>query len=60
MGLGGLIAASGLALPSTELIILLSGLVLSVLAVKKVSFNAKINVLIVTFFACFHGYEHGF
>jgi len=60
MGLGGLIGASGLALPSTELIILLSGLVLSVLAVKEVSFNAKINVLIVAFFAFFHGYAHGF
>ena len=53
MGLGGLAGSSGLTLPNTELIILLSGLVLSVLAVKKVSFNAKINVLIVAFFAFF-------
>lgn len=59
MSIGGYIGTSGLIIPGTELIILLSGLVLSVLAVKNVSFNVKINVLIVAFFAFFHGYAHG-
>jgi urease accessory protein len=60
MSIGGLIGTAGLTVPSAESIILLSGLVLSVLAVKKVRFNAKINVLIVAFFAFFHGYAHGY
>jgi urease accessory protein len=59
MSAGGLIGTLGLTLPNAELIILLSGLVLSVLALKKVRFDSKINVLIVAFFAFFHGYAHG-
>jgi urease accessory protein len=43
MGLGGLIGTSGLALPSTELIILLSGLALSVLAIKKCPSTQKLT-----------------
>ena len=60
MTIGGYIGTLGLTVPSAELIILLSGLVLTVLAVKKICFNAKINVLIVAFFAFFHGYAHGY
>ena len=60
MSLGGLLGTIGLAMPSAELIILLSGLVLSIFAVQKVSFSVKINVLIVAFFAFFHGYAHGY
>jgi urease accessory protein len=59
MSVGGLIGTQGLTIPSAELIILLSVLVLSVLAVRKVRFDTKINVLIVAFFAFFHGYAHG-
>jgi urease accessory protein len=59
MSLGGLIGTSGLTAPNSELIILLSGLVLSIFTVTKVRFNTKINTLIVAFFAFFHGYAHG-
>ena len=59
MVLGGLTGARGLTLDHAETIILLSGLVLSVLAVKKINFNSRINMLIVAFFAFFHGYAHG-
>ena len=59
MSLGGLIGTANVEISSAEWIILLSGFVLSVLAIKKVHFDAKINVLIVAFFALFHGYAHG-
>lgn len=59
MSLGGLASAASLAIPSVEIMILLSGLVFSVVIVGKVRFSARINVLIVAFFAFFHGYAHG-
>ncbi|NOU42781.1 MAG: TonB-dependent receptor [Methyloglobulus sp.] len=59
MSLGGLAGAASFALPSAEIIILLSGLVFSVLIARRVRFNIRINVLIVAFFAFFHGYAHG-
>jgi urease accessory protein len=59
MSLGGLAGASGLAIPSVEGIILLSCAVFSVLITRKVRFSTKVNVLIVSFFAFFHGYAHG-
>lgn len=59
MSLGGLAGASGLAIPSVEGIILLSCAVFSVLITRRVRFSAKVNVLIVAFFAFFHGYAHG-
>lgn len=59
MSLGGLAGAVGIALPSVEGIILLSCAVFSVLITRKVRFSAKVNVLIVAFFAFFHGYAHG-
>lgn len=59
MSLGGLAGAAGIALPSVEGIILLSCAVFSVLITRKVRFSAKVNVLIVAFFAFFHGYAHG-
>jgi hydrogenase/urease accessory protein HupE len=59
MSLGGLAGAASFALPSVEIMILLSGLVFSVFIARKVRFNARINVLIVAFFAFFHGYVHG-
>ncbi|WP_225616361.1 HupE/UreJ family protein [Methylomonas albis] len=59
MSLGGLAGAAGIALPSVEGIILLSCAVFSVLITRKVRFSAKVNVLIVSFFAFFHGYAHG-
>ena len=59
MSLGGLAGASGLNIPSVEGIILLSCAVFSVLITRKVRFSGKINVLIVAFFAFFHGFAHG-
>ncbi len=59
MSLGGLIGMTNIEIPSAELIILSSGFVLSILAIKKVRFDTKINMLIVAFFALFHGYAHG-
>jgi len=60
MSLGGLAGAAGLSIPSVEVIILLSGAVFSVLIVHKARFSVKINVLIVAFFAFFHGFAHGY
>jgi urease accessory protein len=59
MSLGGIAGASGLNIPSVEGIILLSCAVFSVLITRKVRFSGKINVLIVAFFAFFHGFAHG-
>lgn len=59
MSLGGLAGAAGLAIPSVEGIILLSCAVFSVLITRKVRFSAQVNVLIVAFFAFFHGFAHG-
>ncbi|MCQ8104366.1 HupE/UreJ family protein [Methylomonas sp. SURF-2] len=59
MSLGGLAGAAGWSIPSLEGIILLSCAVFSLLIAHKVRFSAKINVLIVAFFAFFHGFAHG-
>ncbi len=59
MSLGGLAGAVGISLPSVEIMVLLSGMVFSVFIARKVRFNARMNVLIVAFFAFFHGYVHG-
>lgn len=60
MSLGGISgAAKYLAVPSAEILIALSCLVFSILIIRKVRFDIKINVLIVAFFAFFHGYAHG-
>ncbi len=59
MSLGGLAGASGLAIPSIEGIILLSCAVFSILITRKVRFSTHVNVMIVAFFAFFHGFAHG-
>ncbi len=60
MSLGGISgAAKYLAVPSAEILIVLSCLVFSILIFRKIRFDTRINVLIVTFFAFFHGYAHG-
>jgi len=54
MSLGGISgAAKYLVVPSAEILIVLSGLVFSVLIIRKVRFTTQINVLIVAFFAFF-------
>ena len=59
MAIGGLLGTSGISLDYAETLILISGFVLSILAVKNVQFNLKISALIVGFFALFHGFAHG-
>jgi urease accessory protein len=59
MTLGGLLGTSGISLDYAETFILVSGFVLSILAVKNVQFDLKVSALIVGFFALFHGFAHG-
>lgn len=59
MSLGGLAGASGLSLPSVEGIVLASTAVFGILICRNIRFNNPINLLIVTFFAFFHGFAHG-
>ena len=59
MTLGGLLGTSGVSLDYAETFILVSGFVLSILAVKNVQFDLKVSALIVGFFALFHGFAHG-
>lgn len=59
MSIGGFAGAAGVAMPVVEGLILLSCAVFSVLITRKIRFNNKINVLLVAFFAFFHGYAHG-
>lgn len=59
MGLGGVAGAEGFSIPHVEGIILLSCAVFGVLITRKVRFSTKVNVLIVAFFAFFHGFAHG-
>jgi urease accessory protein len=59
MSLGGMVGAVGVTIPLVEGIILLSCAVFSVLITRRIRFSNKINVLIVAFFAFFHGFAHG-
>ncbi len=59
MSLGGIAGAAGLAIPSVEGIILLSCAVFSILIVQRARFSTQVNVMIVAFFAFFHGFAHG-
>jgi urease accessory protein len=59
MSLGGLAGAAGILIPGAEAVILLSCLVFAVLVTRKIRFNRQINVIIVAFFAFFHGFAHG-
>ncbi len=59
MSLGGLAGAAGLLIPGAEPIILLSCLVFCVLIIRRIRFSNQTNLLIVAFFAFFHGFAHG-
>lgn len=59
MSLGGIAGAAGIALPSVEGIVLLSCAVFSVLITRQIRFSTHSNVMIVAFFAFFHGFAHG-
>ena len=59
MSLGGLAGASGLLIPGAEPIILFSCLVFCVLITRRIRFSSHTNLIIVAFFAFFHGFAHG-
>ncbi len=59
MSIGGLAGAAGVLIPIAEPIILLSCLVFSVFIVRKIRFSSQTNLIIVAFFAFFHGFAHG-
>jgi len=59
MSLGGLAGAAGMEIPHVDGIILISCAVFSVLITRNIRFSNKINILIVAFFAFFHGFAHG-
>lgn len=59
ISLGGLAGAAGLAIPHTESIIVLSCAVFGILIGRNIRFSSNVNVLIVAFFAFFHGLAHG-
>jgi hypothetical protein len=57
--IGGIAGAAGILVSGAEVLILLSCLVFSLLIIHKVRFSNHINVIIVAFFAFFHGFAHG-
>lgn len=59
ISLGGLAGAAGFAIAHTESIIVLSCAVFGILIGRNVRFSSNVNVLIVAFFAFFHGLAHG-
>jgi hydrogenase/urease accessory protein HupE len=59
MSVGGLAGLKGLSVPGVETMILLSVVVFGFLVVRRIRFQARVSVLIVVFFAFFHGYAHG-
>src|SRR5208283_978235 len=59
MTLGGIVGASGVILPGVELGILLSVAVFSVLVARRIQFRMGPAMLLVGFFAFFHGFAHG-
>ncbi|PPD34972.1 MAG: TonB-dependent receptor [Methylomonas sp.] len=59
MSIGGLVGMMGVSVPGVEAMILFSVCVFSFLVVRRIRFQATVSVLIVVFFAFFHGYAHG-
>ena len=59
MTAGGIVGAAGVALPGVEISILLSVAVFTALVVKKAQLKLSASVLLVGFFAFFHGFAHG-
>lgn len=59
MILGGMAGVSGISLPGVELAILLSVAVFSVLVTRRIHFRTSTSILLVGFFAFFHGFAHG-
>jgi hydrogenase/urease accessory protein HupE len=59
MSLGGLAGVAGAAAPAAEMMILLSVPVFGVLVIRRLRFRVLTSLVIVGFFAFFHGFAHG-
>jgi hydrogenase/urease accessory protein HupE len=59
MALGGVVGATGLSLPGVELAILGSVAVFTALVTRQTRLKPSVSVLLVGFFAFFHGFAHG-
>lgn len=59
MSLGGLAGVSGASVPGAEVMILFSVAVFGVLIIRPIRMQTGVSVLIVGFFAFFHGFAHG-
>ncbi len=59
MSLGGLAGAVGVSVPGVEFMIFLSMIVFAAVVVRHVRFSTSVSVLLVGFFAFFHGFAHG-
>ena len=59
MGAGALVGLSGARIPGVETLILLSVIVFVALVARRVRFNPNMSILLVGFFAFFHGFAHG-
>ncbi len=59
MSLGGIVGAAGVSLPGVEIMILLSVVVFAVVVVRRIRLRPRLSVLLVGFFAFFHGFAHG-
>jgi hydrogenase/urease accessory protein HupE len=59
MTVGGVVGATGVALPGVELAILLSVAVFAALVARKTHLKLGLSMWLVGFFAFFHGFAHG-
>ena len=59
MSLGALAGIASMGWASVEVMVLLSGLVFSAFIARQVRFSLRMNILVVAFFAFFHGFAHG-
>jgi hydrogenase/urease accessory protein HupE len=59
MGVGGLVGVTGAHVPGVEAAILLSVAVFGVLVARRIRLGTGVTMLLVGFFAFFHGFAHG-
>ncbi len=59
MSLGGIVGVTGVNLPGVEMAILISVAVFSILVARKIRLSTSLSMLVVGFFAFFHGFAHG-
>ncbi len=59
MSFGGLVGAAGISVPGVEIMILVSVIVFAVVVIRRIRLRTSLSVLLVGFFAFFHGFAHG-